>query len=607
MSGNKRIIFSIAAVIFASCVTEQDAEKRLLPPRQAKEVRIDEIEAYADKNPAKAIHLIGIYEAVYGFNSDNPETTSEGRVKIEKLRQKSINNLIKQQTDAVNERRWGAAASLSRSLAALDVNLKTDWEADSILQSAKESLKAGKNLEAFLSAVHVDELRKLTPQDALPFLERAADICERGTARFFLTLIDQQNGGSNVPAEIRKYAEGRDSARDMIKGVATVLVDRGIKVERGIGMADRVLGSAFFIDGAGFLVTNYHVIESEVSPSYKGYSRLYIRMGDSTSPRIPAKVTGWDKTIDLAIIKAEIKPEYVFSVIDCVDLNVGDTVLAIGSPGGLEKTVTSGIVSALGRRFLQIGDVIQIDAAVNHGNSGGPVVDNSGRLAGIVFAGIEQFEGLNFAIPADRLVLALPAMLKGGKAARPWLGLSLVQTREGAEIIYVSPLTPAAEQLVPEGSFIESINGEKITAPQGTLITILQDKLFSREPEELISLATSDGKRRVIQMAERPATPLAEAAKIDTRERIAMPLFGLILLPAGGSSWTPHYLIKRVVRGSVADEAGLSPQDPVRIYGLRLEEKDGYALLDIDVKKRSSGYMETTMRLPAMLDSPDTL
>jgi S1-C subfamily serine protease len=400
----------------------------------------------------------------------------------------------------------------------------------------------------------------------------------------------------------------------MIKGVATVLVDRGLRVERGRGFPDRVLGSAFFVDAAGFLITNYHVISSEVDPSYEGYSRMYIRLGDSSSARIPAKVIGWDKAMDLALIKVEYKPAYVFSVVDRVIPQVGDSVLAIGSPGGLEKTVTMGIVSALSRRFLQIGDVIQIDAAVNHGNSGGPVVDNSGRLVGIVFAGIEQYQGLNFAVPAERIAAALPAMIKGGKAERPWLGLTVAETSQGAEIVYAAPLTPAAELQIAEGSIIRTINGERISAPQGLLIPALQDAFFSSRPGELVALETSIpgagtglSRRIIIQTVARPDVPLMEAAKLDSRERMAAPLFGLILAPTVGKSFSPSYLVKRVVRGSIADDAGLSEQDPVSIRGFRVLEKDGYALMEINVKKRRMGYLETTIQLPALLDSPDTL
>jgi hypothetical protein len=286
---------------------------------------------------------------------------------------------------------------------------------------------------------------------------------------------------------------------------------------------------------------------------------------------------------------------------------VGDTVLAIGSPGGLEKTVTRGIVSALGRRFLQIGDVIQIDAAVNHGNSGGPVVDSQGRLVGIVFAGVEQFEGLNFAVPAERLVAALPAMIAGGKAQRPWLGLVVSETNRGAEIVYVAPFTPAAEQQIGEGLFVAGINHETVTAPQGALIPALQDRLFSGRPGELVTLATSDGEQRILMTVPRPDTPLAEAAKKDSRERMVAPLFGLILSPSMNKGFSATYLVKKVIRGSTADGAGLSEQDPVSIRSLRLEEKEGYALLDISVEKRSLGYLNTFMRLLALLDSPDTL
>jgi S1-C subfamily serine protease len=359
------------------------------------------------------------------------------------------------------------------------------------------------------------------------------------------------------------------------------------------------------------MITNYHVISSEVDTKYKGYSRTYIRMGDSTSPRIPARVVGWDKTLDLALIKTEYTSEFVFSIVDWVIPQVGDTVLAIGSPGGLEKTVTSGIVSALSRRFLQIGDVIQIDAAINPGNSGGPVVDTSGRLVGIAFAGIEQFHGTNFAIPAERLAAALPAMLQGGKAERPWLGVALSETFSGAEIIYVAPNTPAAQHRVPEGSIIKSLNGKEIKAPQSLLIPALQDAIFQLPPGELVALETQDPdgviKRHLLMTTSRPELPLGDAAKIDSRERLAAPLFGMILSPAQGKTWPITYQVKKIVRGSIADEANISDQDPVSIRGFRIFEKEGFALMEIDIKKRSMGYLETNMQLPARLDSPDTL
>jgi S1-C subfamily serine protease len=501
---------------------------------------------------------------------------------------------------------------MARSLSVLGIPVEsTGEEPELALEYAKEELEKGNYLSGFLAAVDAHYLKPLDSDEALFFLEKAVAAKQRRTAAFFLDILDSMRTVS-VPAELREYAQGRDSASDMIKGVATVLVDRGYRIERGRGVPERVGGSAFFVDSSGLLITNYHVISSEVDPTYKGYSRMYIRMGDSASARIPARVIGWDKAMDLALIKAEITPEYVFSVTDWAVPNVGDAVLAIGSPVGLEKTVTQGIVSALGRRLiLQIGDIIQIDASINAGNSGGPLVDTTGRLVGVVFAGAAPYQGLNFAIPAARLAAALPAMIAGGKAERPWLGLTLGENLQGAEIIYVAPFTPAAEQQIREGSLIKAINGKEIRASQGTLIPVLQDMLFPLKPGELVSVdlvdANGNAYSRLLRLITRPELPLLEAAKRDTRERIAAPLFGLILSSAAGSSFTPAYQVRKIVRGSPAYEAGLSENDPLSIRNFRIFQDDGYALLEITVKQRRMGYLETTMQLGALLDSPDTL
>ncbi|MDR3123218.1 MAG: S1C family serine protease [Treponema sp.] len=599
-----------AAAALAGCITAAQAEKRLAPVRSTEELRLEDIRRCVPEEPVRAIHLIGVYRVVYDAAAQEAEQDQALVEELAALEKQAVRNLEAAQKLAISEKRWEDAASMARSLSSLGISVEnTGMEPDLLLAEARDRLKAGDNLSAFLSAVRSHDLKPLEAGDALPFLERSVAVQQRRAASFFLSIIDRQGLGQGlaVPEDLRRFAQGQDTAADMIKGVATVLVNRGVRIQHGAGSPDWVLGSAFFVDPSGLMITNYHVIASEVDPTYEGYSRLYIRLGDSSSARFPAKVIGWDKTMDLALIKAEIQPEYVFSLVDWGAPQVGDTVLAIGSPGGLEKTVTQGIVSALGRRFLQIGDVIQIDAAINHGNSGGPVLDAGGRLVGIVFAGVEQFEGLNFAVPAERLAAALPAMLAGGKAQRPWLGLVISETNRGAEIIYVAPFTPAAERQIAEGLFITGVNGAEVSAPQGALIPSLQDRFFPGRPGELVSLTVSGGERLVLMTAPRPDMPLAEAAKKDSRERLVAPLFGLILSSSTNKGLSASYLVKKVVRGSIADEAGLSEQDPVSIRALRLEEKEGYALLDLNVKKRRMGYLETYMRLPALLDSPDTL
>ncbi|MDR1596193.1 MAG: trypsin-like peptidase domain-containing protein, partial [Treponema sp.] len=421
------LIFAGAVTLPLACISTAQAEKRLAPPRSTGELRLEDIQRYVLEEPARAIHLIGVYRGIY------KDALAEDILALEN---QAIQNLKDAQATAIREKRWEDAASLARSLTTQGIHAEsTGMEPDILLADAKDQLSAGNNLPAFLSAVRSHDLKPLEIPDSLIFLERAAAVNQRRAAAFFLSIIEKQGG--TAPENLRQFALGQDTTGDMIKGVVTVLVNRGFRIRRGAGSVDWASGSAFFVDSSGLMITNYHVIASEVDPAYEGYSRMYIRLGDASSPRIPAKVIGWDKTMDLALIKAEIKPEYVFSLVDWVIPQVGDTVYAIGSPAGLEKTVTRGIVSALGRRLLQIGDVIQIDAAVNPGNSGGPVVDIEGRLVGIVFAGVEQFDGLNFAVPAERLAAALPAMIAGGKAQRPWLGLTVSETAKGAEIIYV--------------------------------------------------------------------------------------------------------------------------------------------------------------------------
>jgi S1-C subfamily serine protease len=604
----KVFLFFLVIIFIFSCKSVKEAEDEL-PSRTTSSIRLGDIEKQIHEKPIAALNQIYIYKEIYSVIFDDENEDWQRLAQYEK---EATENLCAMQDKAIEEERWDDAVSLGRSIASLGIkNANTGKEADFILAGAKKKLQEGNNLGAFLAAVKSHEIQPMDYQSALLFLEKAVEGRQRRSSAFFLAAA-RSAGGRNIPANLIEYAQGRDTASDMIKGVATVIVDRGYRIERGFGMPDRVLGSAFFVDASGLLITNYHVISSEVDPKRKGYSRMYIRMGDSSSPRVPARVIGWDKALDLALIKTEIGTEYVFSLVDRVIPRVGDTVLAIGSPVGLQKTVTSGIVSALGRRFLQIGDVIQIDAAVNHGNSGGPVVDNEGRLVGIVFAGIDQYQGLNFAVPAETLTAALPAMIKGGKAQRPWFGLTLCETFSEAEIIYAAPNTPAALHKVGEGAFIKTINGKTVTAPEGGIISALQNTVLMYGPGELVALEifdkkTEEVKKKVIMTVSRPDLPLLDAAKIDKRDRIAAPLFGMILTPLQSNVFSSSFRVNRVVRGSIADEAGISEDDPVSISRLRLLEEEGFAVLEITVKKRRMGYLETSMQLPVWLDSPDTL
>ncbi len=593
------LLFPLFVFLFISCVS---ASHRLEPPRFAMELRFSDIEQLTESEPAQAIHTIQVFKERY------QSLDAQQLEQLDTLYHRACETMIANTREAMAAQQWTKARSLLRSLSVLGLaqQLGETSEGNILMLQAEDLLSAGRNLEAFLALLQAAQSGVVVDADrALPFFKRAIELNLRPLALYMYQLALQSD--QRVQESEKIYIRGRDSTAQMIRGVATVLVDRGIRIEKGRSYADRVLGSAFFIDKSGLLITNYHVIASEVDPTYNGISRMFIRLGDPASPKIPAKVIGWDPVMDLAVIRAEIVPEYVFSVLGSDAIQVGEKVYAIGSPAGLEKTVTSGIISALNRRLLQLGEVIQLDAAVNHGNSGGPVVNEQGNLLGVVFAGIEQFQGINFAVPVQRLVSALPALLAGGEVERPWLGLVLSEDRYGVNVLYVAPNTPAFEQNVAAESTLKRLNGQAISNLQGNRIAALQDQLLLCQSGELVSLETDDGRQRLLALAKRPVKPLLNAIKLDTKERIAAPLFGMLLSPGFGSALAPQYQIKKIVRGSIADESGLSENDPLTIQGFSVDENQGLVSLDISIKKRKMGYLEVMMRLYGSLEITDTL
>ena len=186
-------------------------------------------------------------------------------------------------------------------------------------------------------------------------------------------------------------------------------------------------GSGFVYDGAGHIVTNFHVIE--------GARELHVTFYDET--RVPARVIGVDPSNDLAVIQVDVASESlnVIPLGASDELRVGRFVVAIGNPFGLQQTLTTGVVSSLGRviqspdgRF--IGEIIQTDAAINPGNSGGPLLNLQGRVVGLNSAIISPSRasaGIGFAIPASTLERVVPELIERGRYAHPWLGVRLME------------------------------------------------------------------------------------------------------------------------------------------------------------------------------------
>lgn len=408
----------------------------------------------------------------------------------------------------------------------------------------------------------------------------------------------------------------------LLKGTVTVWVDRGMSVQRGVGYANRVIGSGFFIDKQGYFLTNYHVIQSDVDPKYEGYSRVFIRDPNNPTIRIPAKVIGWDAILDIALVKTELTPEFVFQFGSSADLNVGSKIYAIGSPAGLEKTLTSGIVSAKNRRLLSLGSVLQIDAAVNHGNSGGPLIDERGNVQAVVFAGLEQNEGLNFAIPIELVKSILPELFAGGAVTHGWFGNfghSLLPdenktVEKGVVVDYILPQSAADEGQMYEGDIITKISGISVNSVEDIqdLIfdtaagTILKVEGYTMD-SNLLAVPGTDvlDKKYVpqtwfIQLGERPELPGKEAYKNDVLSRVMFPLTGMQLEKISGKS----YRIKSIIKGSSADEIGFSKDDYVELKGEHLDEEQDVLFMQVYAKRRSQGYLEGFLGLYAYLDDP---
>lgn len=396
--------------------------------------------------------------------------------------------------------------------------------------------------------------------------------------------------------QYRAFISSPWKASTGVAASVTVWVDKGIRVRNRVGIPERSIGTGFYVDPRGYILTNYHVIQSEVDPEYEGKSELFVRPGNNPQLRIPAKVVGYDAVFDIALLKAETDAPEVLSFQSSSVLSPGSPLYAVGSPGGLENTVTSGIVSASGRRFLQLGDSLQIDAPINPGNSGGPLFDREGRLIGVVFAGIEQFEGVNFAIPSDWIHLFFSRLFTQAPVEHPWLGISVQKSPRGLEVLYVAPGSPAMEAGFRVGEIINSIDGQPLSRiPQA------QEFILQQMPGRLhvVQVLSENGNRltRLVQSRVRPEVPLEDVLDDQLVDSWLPPLFGIRVESVDSTVLRSEYLITRVYPGSIADESGISENDPFELLDWYIDQDENVAVLQIFIQKRRGGYLREGIQL----------
>jgi S1-C subfamily serine protease len=264
-------------------------------------------------------------------------------------------------------------------------------------------------------------------------------------------------------------------------------------------------GSGFVIDDEGHIITNQHVVA--------GADEFRVRFGEDGAP-IEAELLGDDPAVDLALLKvdpgdAELQPLQLGA---SEDLRPGDPAIAIGSPFGLTGTVTSGIVSALGRTIeapngFSISGAIQTDAAINPGNSGGPLLDEQGRVIGvnsqIRTGGGNANTGVGFAVPVDEIKRSLPALEKGEDPERAFLGVSSGPAPEGgAQVGGVVAGGPAERAGLREGDVIVEISGQAVREPDD-----VSGVINARRPGDEVRIAVErDGERRTltVTLGEQP-------------------------------------------------------------------------------------------------------
>jgi putative serine protease PepD len=264
-------------------------------------------------------------------------------------------------------------------------------------------------------------------------------------------------------------------------------------------------GSGFVIDTEGHIVTNAHVVDGAESVSVRFWN----------GKTYDATVVGTDPSTDLAVIDVDAPTSILspLSLGDSSDLEVGDNVVAIGSPFGLEQTVTAGIVSALHRQMTSpngftIDDSIQTDAAINHGNSGGPLLNADGRVVGVnsqIESDSGGSDGVGFAIPSQTVKKIVNQLIDSGKVEHAFLGVGLTNAASngGARVSEVRGNTPADNAGLEAGDVITAVNDHKITSADQ-----LREVINDLSPGDTISVTyTRNGDSHTVQakLTNRPS------------------------------------------------------------------------------------------------------
>ena len=353
-------------------------------------------------------------------------------------------------------------------------------------------------------------------------------------------------------------------------------------------------GSGVIVDKEGYILTNNHVVE--------GADKIKVRLNDGRE--FTAILKGQDSRTDLAVLNIKAKDLPVATLGDSDKLEVGEWAIAIGSPFGLEHTVTVGVISAKGRTGLGTGtyeDFIQTDASINPGNSGGPLINIDGEVVGINAMIIQPGTGIGFAIPINMAKQILNDLIKQGKVVRPWLGISVqdltpemaeqfqVKEKEGILVAQVHQGTGAEKAGLVSGDIIKSVEDKTIKNVSELIKEIQKKKVGQKVKLNVVR----DGKPTTLEIT---TSAMPDKPEVIKEKEIEEKLGARVqeLTPQLTARYRISNEIKRgvvvisVEDGSPADELGLQEGDVIlEINRKKIETIKDFekAIKDINLEK----------------------
>ena len=446
--------------------------------------------------------------------------------------------------------------------------------------SASKRLFAGAALVAIGAAVgfavvggaDAQAPRLVSPPPAVALGDGAfsfADLVERVAPAVVSVLVEREVERPQIPDELQQFFQFRfGQPPGQFDGEPEVA---------------EAQGSGFFIDAAGHIVTNNHVVEGAKD----------IRISLSNGKELKATLVGADPLTDLAVLKVAEPPkgQAFVQFAEDVTLRVGDWVVAVGNPFGLGGSVTSGIVSAIGGESRQgtFLDFIQIDAPINRGNSGGPTFDLNGRVVGVntaIYSPNGGSVGIGFAIPAKTAKETVASLIKNGSVTRGWLGVSIqpvdediksalkLKEAKGALIAEVMPGTPAARAGLADGDLIQKLNGRDLADPRDLTRSI--SALPPGEKARLTVLRGGVQKDIVVTLGGRDAErQVASAPPSSQGEDILSGDAGVRVAELNDAA-RQQYRIPQTVSGVVV--TAVKPGSPGEAAGL----EPGVVILQVD-------------------------